>query len=134
MALWRIKYDDWQMECCGEPFSVGDEVRWQPAPRGPDDLAAETHGPGPDDAPETVGTVRSIQVVTEGYAATRPGSRTYEPVAGERWLRTVGTCPERFSGEDRPDRAGRGYRRSETGVLAVLETPGGGQASPSPGQ
>ncbi|MFF4346259.1 DUF6578 domain-containing protein [Streptomyces sp. NPDC001530] len=28
MGRWRIFYADWQMECCGTPFSVGDEVSW----------------------------------------------------------------------------------------------------------
>ncbi|MBT2399539.1 DUF6578 domain-containing protein [Streptomyces sp. ISL-100] len=132
MALWRMKYDDWQMECCGEPFSVGDEVRWRLALRGPDEgarrpgltalyagepvthpvglLAVETHGPG------------------------QGGSRTYEPVAGERWLRAVGTCPKWFSNETRPDRRGRGYRRDETGVLVELETPGGASSPARPGE
>ncbi|MEU7716471.1 DUF6578 domain-containing protein [Streptomyces tibetensis] len=26
MGLWHVYYEDWQMECCGTPFSVGDEV------------------------------------------------------------------------------------------------------------
>lgn len=168
-------YDSWQMECCGEPFSVGDEVRWRLMLRGPDEgaapetwqdsysalepvghglvggpgltalcagrpsahpvglLAVETHGPGPNDVPETVGTVRSIQVVVEGYAATRAGGRTYEPVPGERWLRAVETCPKWFGDTAEPDRAGRGHRRTETGVLVGLETPGG-PATARPGQ
>ncbi|MFF1375622.1 DUF6578 domain-containing protein [Streptomyces sp. NPDC058308] len=29
MALWNVMYQDWQMECCGKPFRVGDEVAWQ---------------------------------------------------------------------------------------------------------
>ncbi|OSZ59169.1 hypothetical protein OQI_17725 [Streptomyces pharetrae CZA14] len=29
MGLWRVFYAGWQMECCGTPFSVGDEVGWQ---------------------------------------------------------------------------------------------------------
>jgi hypothetical protein len=28
MGLWHVVYEDWQMECCGTPFSVGDEVSW----------------------------------------------------------------------------------------------------------
>ncbi|GGN84792.1 hypothetical protein GCM10011579_075110 [Streptomyces albiflavescens] len=28
MGRWRVFYADWQMECCGTPFSVGDEVNW----------------------------------------------------------------------------------------------------------
>ncbi len=152
-------YDGWQMECCGEPFSVGDEVRWQLSLHRPEDLTSpatwqdsfselapvaggapvagllcvETHGPGPHDVPATVGTVRSIQVVVEGYAETHAGSRAYEPVAGERWLRPVVTCPKGFRDETRPDRDGRGHLHQETGVLVELETPGE-PASVRPGQ
>ncbi|MCX5334605.1 MULTISPECIES: DUF6578 domain-containing protein [unclassified Streptomyces] len=28
MGLWHVFYADWQMECCGTPFGVGDEVSW----------------------------------------------------------------------------------------------------------
>lgn len=28
MGLWHVFYADWQMECCGTPFGVGDEVGW----------------------------------------------------------------------------------------------------------
>ncbi|MFC7266602.1 DUF6578 domain-containing protein [Streptomyces lutosisoli] len=28
MGRWWVFYADWQMECCGTPFSVGDEVSW----------------------------------------------------------------------------------------------------------
>jgi hypothetical protein len=28
MGLWHVYYENWQMECCGSPFSVGDEVSW----------------------------------------------------------------------------------------------------------
>ncbi|MEV5439499.1 DUF6578 domain-containing protein [Streptomyces sp. NPDC052682] len=28
MGLWHVFYEDWQMECCGRSFSVGEEVRW----------------------------------------------------------------------------------------------------------
>lgn len=110
-------YDGRQAEYCGEPFPVGGEARWRPTLRGPDDV------------PETVGPVRSLQVVAEGYAATRAGGRTYEPVPGERLLRAVGARPEWFGGTAEPDRAGRAHRRREAGVLAGLETPGGPAAA-----
>lgn len=28
----RVLYDDWQMQCCGDPFSVGDCVEWLVCP------------------------------------------------------------------------------------------------------
>jgi hypothetical protein len=28
MGLWHVFYESWQMECCGTPFGVGDEVSW----------------------------------------------------------------------------------------------------------
>ena len=28
MGFWQVFYESWQMECCGTPFSVGDEVAW----------------------------------------------------------------------------------------------------------
>jgi hypothetical protein len=28
MGLWHVFFADWQMECCGTPFSVGEEVTW----------------------------------------------------------------------------------------------------------
>ncbi|MGH4027885.1 DUF6578 domain-containing protein [Actinomycetota bacterium Odt1-20B] len=217
MALWHVRYDDWQMECCGTPFSVGDEVAWPLllAERGQlsdpvgwegelsvveglvekvedfddeadldeesddeeeddeDDEDDEDEGDGDDDDeggdrgwvavvrdrgltvcwgaddplpervrltgllsverhgaqwPRTVGRVRAIHVVSEGFAETHPGSRTYEVVPGERRLRSVDTCPKWFkSHEDQGQvRDGRGYRHDETGVLVELEvTPPG---------
>ncbi|MFJ5528649.1 DUF6578 domain-containing protein [Streptomyces sp. NPDC093261] len=26
--MWQVFYADWQMECCGTPFAVGEEVSW----------------------------------------------------------------------------------------------------------
>ncbi|MEV0279319.1 DUF6578 domain-containing protein [Streptomyces sp. NPDC050610] len=174
MALWKVFYADWEMECCGTPFPVGAEVRWTllltedadetwqdcrcevegPAePRGGGTavvragaltalwsrpprpvpkrarvtgrLSVEGHGPLPGEVAPTVGVVRRIRVVTEGLAEFRTGGRAYGPVAGERWLREVDTCPKRFRHEvDGPERLRRGvgYRRDETGVLVDLET------------
>ncbi|MFH8486069.1 DUF6578 domain-containing protein [Streptomyces longisporoflavus] len=113
MALWNVMYDDWQMECCGKPFSVGDEVAWQLG-GGPQLYFVERHG---REGPDTVGRVRSIQMVTQGFEL-RAG--TYEPVAGERWLRPVEKCPKWFTNPVDGCRE-QGRFRSEVGVLVSLE-------------
>ncbi|MFE0178659.1 DUF6578 domain-containing protein [Streptomyces sp. NPDC059002] len=189
--VWQVLYADWQMECCGTPFAVGDEVAWpllvqtegvqeweaefstiEGAVVALDSLPGEwseedegayedegedfedavepsvvrAHGvtvpwnrarPWPGRAgltgllsverhggrwPDTVGTVRAIHVVTQGFAETSEGSRTYEPVPGERWLRPVELCPKWFQAEELSrTSAGPGYHRGETGVLVELE-------------
>ncbi|WP_217211688.1 DUF6578 domain-containing protein [Streptomyces sp. AC550_RSS872] len=175
MGLWHVFYEDWQMECCGTPFRLGDEVSWplllsdaagvlgggwhdqltriagpvadvpgkagatrvvrgetgltvalQEDPVGvvpaedlgevtPGDrihavglLTAESHTGA--DLPAIQGRVRAIQVVTQGFAETAPGSGTREPVAGERSLRSVRECPKWFADAD-------------AGVLVTLEVP-----------
>ena len=115
MALWNVMYDDWQMECCGTPFSVGDEVAWQ-LEGGPSLYSVERHG---EEAPDTVGRVRSIQMVTQAFEL-RPGSDAFEPVEGERWLRPVEKCPKWFVDLAEGSRE-QGYFRREVGVLVSLE-------------
>ena len=145
MGLWHVFYEDWQMECCGTPFSVGDEVSWPlllldpdtvlgggwrdqlsevagpvedvggvrmvreetglPVALGADPDAEEDRRPKPGSRtrsagllsverhgarwPEAGGRVRAVQVLTQTWAETAPGSRSYEPVAGRRGLRAV---------------------------------------------
>ncbi|MET7915074.1 DUF6578 domain-containing protein [Streptomyces avermitilis] len=40
MGRWYVYYEDWQMECCGTPFSVGDEVSWPLLLMDADDMLA----------------------------------------------------------------------------------------------
>ncbi|WP_067244941.1 DUF6578 domain-containing protein [Streptomyces sp. DSM 15324] len=165
------------MECCGEPFAVGDEVSWPLLLRpcgevlgeGWDEHLTEVSGPvedvrddesgagavrvvreGPTTAvpvgdacdelspgdpvrvvgllvvnghgggPRVTGRVRAVRVVTEVYEENPPGSRTWEPVPGERGLRPVDRCPKWFD-DGTPDERGR--RPAESGVLATLEIP-----------
>ncbi|MFF0088882.1 DUF6578 domain-containing protein [Streptomyces canus] len=148
MGLWHVFYADWQMECCGTPFSVREEVRlpllfhaaddvlgggWRDqltervlrdrsglvvgvgesaaAPGGPARLVGlltvETHG---GRLPEVRGRVRCVQVVTQEYGETEPGSRTWEPVPGRRSLRSVDASPKWFAG-------------GEAGLVVTLEVP-----------
>ncbi|MFE7122521.1 DUF6578 domain-containing protein [Streptomyces sp. NPDC057654] len=88
-------------------------------------LSVHGHGPSPEEVAPTVGLVRRIQVVTQGFAEPRTGSRSFAPVPGERWLREVDMCPKWFRREvDGPERmrSGVGYRRDETGVLVEVGT------------
>ncbi|MFF8395976.1 DUF6578 domain-containing protein [Streptomyces sp. NPDC016172] len=181
MGLWHVFYEGWQMECCGTPFSVGDEVSWPlllldadtvlgggwhdqltevagpvedvggvrmvreetglPVALGADPDAEEDRRPQPGSRtrsagllsverhgakwPEAGGRVRAVQVLTQTWAETAPGSRSYEPVAGKRGLRAVERCPRWFT-ETEEERAadGRGRRSRESGVVVTLDVPG----------
>ncbi len=112
-------YDGRPAERRGEPFPVGDEVRWELSPHRPEHRA--------------FGTLRSVQIVVGGYAETHAGSRSYEPVAGERWPRPVTTCPRPFGDGTRPVRDGRGHLNQEAGLPAGPRTPGE-PASVRPGE
>ncbi|ROO86953.1 hypothetical protein EDD29_4539 [Actinocorallia herbida] len=79
--------DDWQMECCGEPFQVGDRVTWTLAMGryevypGLDADAYEDHHEVAATS-EVTGTVRAIDAVHVRFAPEAPGGRTFVPVAG----------------------------------------------------
>ncbi|MET8471047.1 DUF6578 domain-containing protein [Streptomyces sp. NPDC006422] len=120
MTMWNVWYDDWQMECCGTPFSVGDEVAWPLRPQNgedPGEFRVETHG---DDWPVTRGRVRFVHIVSRVYRQTAPGSRTYEAVPGTLRKRPVDSCPKWFTGTDPTLR--------DDGVLVGLEVPDAGPA------
>ncbi|MEU4032919.1 DUF6578 domain-containing protein [Streptomyces collinus] len=125
MALMRVFYEDWQMECCGSPFGVGEEVAWKlVAYDGKDrrrgtghgaEAWVENHG-GPDR--ETVGRVRAIDLVHQEFLAHHdprageaeeladlpPGTlvfrstgRRLKPVPGPPTLEPVHSCPRWFN-------------------------------------
>ncbi|POX40595.1 hypothetical protein C3486_13225 [Streptomyces sp. Ru73] len=127
----RVFYEDWEMECCGTPFSVGDRVTWNVDPaRDPMwDWRVNNHGDAPGGPSSVTGLVRSVRIVTEGYR--RPaGSHTYEQVPGERGLHPVRTCPKWFA--ERPDDGTRrrpDHYLRESGALVELEV-----AVPPPGE
>ena len=102
---------DWQIQCCGEEFAVGDQVTWPVLPAtaaGPvfdgTEFASALVGryeAHEDESPPLVsGTVRAIRTVGCRYAPGRPedrsdlspvpGTTVVEPVeAIERWYGTA---------------------------------------------
>lgn len=100
--------DGWQMECCGEPFGVGDEVLWRLD--APDvgwlrtvvgaDVAAriayadERHADGPYDRPPRPGRVVSLAAASCRYELAADG-RTLHPVPGTAVLRDVAHVHDR---------------------------------------
>ncbi|GAA2740056.1 hypothetical protein GCM10009868_00660 [Terrabacter aerolatus] len=105
--------DAWQMQCCGEPFAVGDRVGWtlRDLPRGRvlDDVvgpevaarlthAEEHHGGVAEDAPVVHGTVRAIRAAHATFV------RESHWVPGE--LRTVRSAD---GTDDVPGLAFNGY-------------------------
>ncbi|MEP7764228.1 DUF6578 domain-containing protein [Sanguibacter sp. 25GB23B1] len=106
-----IWVDGWQMQCCGEPFSVGDVVAWHvddpdsewlSAALGPEmaqrvAYAEERHSESPDDLPLQRGSVIAIHAAFSEYAPISADSTALYPVKGSAVLREV----PRADGSDR---------------------------------
>ncbi|MEV5976041.1 DUF6578 domain-containing protein [Streptomyces sp. NPDC052114] len=101
----NVMYQDWQMECCGEPFGVGDEVAWP--------LRVDTSGWGAEWAAELTvleGAVESLGggpvVRVDGVTVPVPlpvgGRKKWPPRARLEGLLSV----ERHGGKW-PDTVGR---------------------------
>ncbi|CAM5745449.1 hypothetical protein SAFG77S_12779 [Streptomyces afghaniensis] len=112
MGLWHVIYEDWQMECCGTPFSVGDEVSWplllQDADRvfggGWHDQLTKVAGPVED-----VGGVRVVREETGFTVAlgTDPDDEEdRRPKPGDR-ARSVGLLSVERHGAKWPRASGR---------------------------
>ncbi|MEU6588573.1 DUF6578 domain-containing protein [Streptomyces sp. NPDC046881] len=154
MPRMRVFYDSAEMECCGTPFAVGDEVSWRLVPTTGADghygAAAwvANHG-GPDRA--TTGRVRGIDLVHQEYLAhhdprtvappaAEPGEvifvaagRRLEPVPGAPVLEPVDACPkwfDAFEQEEQPPRRVPFRVRCAVGVLVTLDVPGGTPTQP----
>jgi hypothetical protein len=94
----RVWVDGWQVQCCGEPFAVGEHVRWMLVERPFEDvltdhtgrrevvvltLAEEHHGDAPEDTPVTRGRVRRLLAVTWSTRRCR-ARHVPRPGGGER--------------------------------------------------
>jgi len=111
--------EDWQHQCCGEPFSIGSTLGWTLA--GPEeyvdslfapDLAVhvdhidDRHGMHVDlDTPQTVGTVTAIRSVRVRHARDPNNERSWSPVPGSAELAEV----ERSNGDEMRSRDFAGY-------------------------
>lgn len=101
MAIRTWVYD-WQMQCCGTAFRIGDEVSWTLAPENrteeltelvgqdigaPVTHAEEHHGGLPEDAPTTRGVVTTIHAVFCRSEPRLGGERHPVPGSGRLlWL------------------------------------------------
>ena len=119
---------DWEMQCCGVPFSVGQKVEWllsteDPAGNewldavlGPDQAARVTasydHHSGGSPSEQT-GVVRAINAVHCRYRLV--GNKTYVPVDGS------GTFEARTSATGWEDDSGRREERRFVGYLVELD-------------
>jgi hypothetical protein len=110
------------MQCCGEPFAVGDEVEWflnddpdrdwLEAALGMEvaqriSHAQEHHGALPDDAPATRGKVLAIKTAHGRYEALPNDGGVLYPVASTAALRDIDRADGRES--DRPDARLNGF-------------------------
>jgi hypothetical protein len=97
---------DWELQCCGEPFAVGDTVTWAASTAdgnrdwlatlvGPD-LVQEIsylntrHGPHPSEGPAIIsGEVLGIRAAFVKQKADPPDSTMFHPVPGSEHLKDV---------------------------------------------
>ncbi|MGW4301002.1 DUF6578 domain-containing protein [Streptomyces sp. NPDC004646] len=143
MARMKVFYEDWQMGCCGDPFSVGDRVRWNLVPVKKSEDPGGVYGAGAwvenhgGRGPATEGVVRAVELVRAAYEFRPEESPTHRPVPGSWSLEAVDTCPKWFEGDTfESGTEGRGAEKSGTlvhrtcGALVTLEVPDGPAAPP----
>jgi hypothetical protein len=107
MGRWWVFYADWQMECCGTPFSVGDEVSWPLLLMDSDDVLgggrhdelSRLSGPVASVRDENGGAVRTLRAEDGLTAALGGAPADRSGVEGGRGIRMVGLLAvERHSG------------------------------------
>jgi hypothetical protein len=133
MGLWHVYYASWQMECCGTPFSVGEEVSWPLLLTDADDVLgggwheelAEVVGPVRDLPGDEDGSVRVLRDDTGLTVAlggeTGPGTRP-----GDR-LRQVGLLSVETHGGEWPEVSGR-VRAVRVVTQEYVEAPPGSRS------
>ncbi|MFF4499467.1 DUF6578 domain-containing protein [Streptomyces sp. NPDC001401] len=115
MGLWHVYYAGWQMECCGTPFSVGDEVSWQLLFTDADGMLgggwheelSKVVGPV-GDLPEGDDEDGSVRVLREetGLTVALGGESGADVGPGDR-VRLVGLLSVEAHGDEWPEVSGR---------------------------
>lgn len=91
-----VWYASWQMECCGDPFAVGDDVAWTAdedvddewftAALGPGMAASITHSEEHHSDEEHLATVEGRVISITGawcaFGPVEPGDRVHVPIEG----------------------------------------------------
>jgi hypothetical protein len=124
----RVFYESWQLQCCGDPFKVGDTIKWQVVPTGPGlkkelgpALGAgvewfEDHHQSPDESPSSLeGTVTSIRAVRQRFRRQLPGKNFLVAVRGD----AVATELESADGWESEENNPPSY--SFTGYIVTVE-------------
>ncbi|MET8099934.1 DUF6578 domain-containing protein [Streptomyces sp. NPDC005236] len=128
MGRWWVFYADWQMECCGTPFSVGDEVNWPLLLGDADDVLGGGWSRELSEIAATVehvhddGAVIPVLRADDGLSAVVPGGDGDESEGRGR-----GKGKNKSRGGGRQGRAddrdgagtGSGRRAGRTGLLTV---------------
>ncbi|MDN3263864.1 hypothetical protein QWJ26_29460 [Streptomyces sp. CSDS2] len=150
----RVFYEDWQMECCGLPFAVGDEVAWPLVAVTAEERRercygaeawVENHG---DRTRPAAGRVRAVELVRQEYLvhtdrrARERVDRALDPDAGSeglvvlpspyRWeavpgaytLQSADGCPKWFEPDEPGPDPGPQRLHRTVGALVTLEPTG----------
>ncbi|MDN3020657.1 DUF6578 domain-containing protein [Streptomyces sp. S.PB5] len=124
MGLWHVFYEDWQMECCGTPFSVGDEVSW------PLLLVSDGETPGGgwhDQLTKVAGPVADGVLRDENGLVVAVQEETGE------WMRLVGLLTVETHGAKLPEARGR-VRAVQVVTQAYARSEPDGPWEPVPGE
>lgn len=87
-----VFYESWQMECCGEPFSTGDIVKWlvyktdslnTSVDIGKIDYCYEAHSSEWSDILVLEGKVDKIKILYEKYMPSQSNPQLLLPVDGQ---------------------------------------------------
>ncbi|MER5942737.1 DUF6578 domain-containing protein [Streptomyces sp. NPDC001928] len=152
MGLWHVFYADWQMECCGTPFKVGDEVSWPLLFQTSEDvlgggwhdqltrIAGQVEDLAGDLAGDDEGPVRVLReenglvVALHGHPVDSAADEEAGDVRPGHRLRLAGLLTAEFHGDAVPVTSGR-IRAIQVLEQGFAETsPGSWTREPVPGE